>query len=88
MVIEIVVGALRSDCNEKERGERREQGALLPAVLQAGGRHYFFFVLAFALGLAAVFFFAGAFFLTGKSLTSFQLLGDASGRLPFLKLLA
>jgi hypothetical protein len=67
---------------------RRERVAPLPAVLQAGGRHYFFFDLAFALGLAAVFFFAGAFFLTGKSLTSFQLLGDASGRLRFLTQLA
>jgi len=50
----------------KKRKARRERVAPLPAVLQVGGRHYFFFDLAFALGFAAVFFFAGAFFFVGK----------------------
>ena len=52
---------------------RREQVALPPAVLLAGLSNYFFFVAAFALGLAAAFFFGAAFFfVTAKSLTSFH----------------
>jgi len=49
----------------KKRKARRERVAPLPAVLQVGGRHYFFFDLAFAF-FAAGFFFAGAFFFVGK----------------------
>jgi hypothetical protein len=51
---------------------RREQVALPPAVLLVGLSNYFFFVAAFALGLAAAFFFGAAFFfVAANSLTSF-----------------
>ncbi len=57
---------------------RREQVALPPAVLLAGLSNYFFFVAAFAFGLADAAFFFGAafFFVTAKSLTSFHREGN------------
>jgi hypothetical protein len=63
-----------------EEKTRREQVALLPAVLLAGLSDYFFFVAAFAFGLADAAFFFGAafFFVAAKSLTSFHREGNSS----------
>ena len=53
---------------------RREQVALLPAVLLAGLKNYFFLVAAFAFALGAAAFALGAafFFVAAKSFTSFR----------------
>ena len=57
-----------------------EAGGPAPGGTAGGGRDYFFLDLAFALGLAAGFFFAGAFFLVGMTLTSFHVRSDLIGR--------
>jgi hypothetical protein len=53
---------------------RREQVALLPAVLLVGLTNYFFLVAAFAFALGAAAFALGAafFFVAAKSFTSFR----------------